>query len=100
MIALSAASPAGQQSILTRDGKWRVVTRKSPILKADPIEAMHHKLGIPIPEMIFGDNLVAIEHVASGLTVHFNACDALDRVSKTQDGMLQVAYSEEWKRNR
>ena len=61
---------------------------------------MHSKLGIPIPEMIFGDNYVAIEHLPSRTKLDFNSFDALDRVSKTEEGMLQVAYSEEWKKDR
>jgi type 2A phosphatase activator TIP41 len=69
-------------------------------LKAGPIDAMNEKLGIPVPEMIFGDNLVAIEHVPSGWAIDFNAFDALDAVSKTADGMLQVAYSKEWQKDR
>lgn len=90
----------GVQSFITRDKKWRISTRKLPILKADPIEDMNSKLGIPVPEMIFGDNFVAVEHILSGTQLGFNSFDALDRVSKTQDGMLQVAYSEEWKKGR
>lgn len=94
------ASGPGLQSYATPDGKWRISTRKRPILKAEPIEEMHTKLGIPIPEMIFGENLVAIEHQPTGVKLEFNAYDALDRVSKTEEGMLQVAYSEEWKKDR
>ncbi|KAF4555544.1 Type 2A phosphatase activator TIP41-like protein [Elsinoe fawcettii] len=90
----------GVQSHLTRDKKWRISTRKMPILKAEPIEEMNSKLGIPVPEMIFGDNFVAVEHLSSGTRLEFNAFEALDRVSKTKDGMLQVAYSEEWKKDR
>ncbi|KAF2226783.1 TIP41-like family-domain-containing protein [Elsinoe ampelina] len=90
----------GVQSHLTRDKRWRISTRKMPILKAEPIEELNSKLGIPIPEMIFGDNFVIIEHIPSGTRLEYNASDALDRVSKTEEGMLQVAYSEEWKKDR
>lgn len=90
----------GVDTIVSRNKQWRISTRKRPILKAGPIDAMNEKLGIPVPEMIFGDNLVAIEHIASGWAIEFNAFDALDRVSKTADGMLQVAYSKEWQRDR
>ncbi|CAD0086548.1 unnamed protein product [Aureobasidium mustum] len=90
----------GVDSIDSRNKQWRISTRKRPILKAGPIDAMNEKLGIPVPEMIFGDNLVAIEHIPSGWAIDFNAFDALDRVSKTADGMLQVAYSKEWQRDR
>lgn len=87
-------------SYVSRNKQWRVSTCKKPILKAGPIDAMNDKLGIPVPEMIFGDNVVAIEHIPSGWAIDFNAFDALDRVSKTADGMLQVAYSKEWQRDR
>lgn len=61
---------------------------------------MSKSIGIPIPEMIFGDNFVAVEHVESGWTMEFNARDALDRVSKTEEGMLQVAIADAWKKDR
>src|SRR5215470_9086555 len=74
-------------------GGFRVSTRKLPILKAGPIEDMTNKLGITPPEMIFGDNFVQISHPESGWQIQFNALDALDRVDKTGNAMLQVAYS-------
>lgn len=78
---------------------WRIKTQKLPILKAEPIEAMTEKLGIAVPEMIFGDNYVSIEH-ESGWCIQFNAFDALDRVDKTGEKRLKVAYSKEWHRTR
>ncbi|KAK5000841.1 hypothetical protein LTR28_012970, partial [Elasticomyces elasticus] len=97
--AQAHVNDSGVESFTSRNGAWRIRTRKLPILKAEPIEAMNERLGIPIPEMIFGDNFVAIENIKTGWTLEFNANDALDLVSKTADGMLQVAYSEEWKRD-
>ena len=84
---------------ITRNG-FRVSTRKRPILKAQPIERMEAKLRITVPEMIFGDNLVSIEHPASGWSIAFDAFDALDRVDKTGKAMLQVAHSKEWQNSR
>ncbi|KAL9618183.1 MAG: hypothetical protein Q9160_007079 [Pyrenula sp. 1 TL-2023] len=78
---------------------WRIKTQKLPILKAEPIEAMTDKLGIAVPEMIFGDNYVSLEH-ESGWSIQFNAFDALDRVDKTGEKRLKVAYSKEWHRTR
>jgi len=98
---LSTTSPAGgEQSIATRNNAWRITTRKLPILKAEPIEHLSTALGIPIPEMIFGDNYISITHLQTGWSLSFNARDALDRVSKTEQGMLQVAVAEEWKKER
>lgn len=110
MMATSCSAPvlptvapglnAGVQSHTTQNGQWKVSTRKQPILKADPIEELSNRIGIPIPEMIFGDNFVKIEHLPSGWTLDFNASDALDRVSKTEEGMLQVAVADAWKKDR
>lgn len=79
---------------------FKISTRKLPILKAGPIEEMTSKLGITPPEMIFGDNMVTIEHEKSGWGINFNAFDALDRVDKTGQARLKVAYSTEWQKNR
>lgn len=84
---------------LTHAG-FKITTRKLPILKAGPIEQMTEKLGIAPPEMIFGDNLARIEHLASGWKIEFNAFDALDRVDKTGSSMLAVSYSSEWQKSR
>lgn len=91
---------SGVQSCTSRNGVWKVTTRKLPILKAEPIEELGKEIGIPIPEMIFGDNYIAITHIPTGWTLDFNARDALDFVGKTEEGMLQVAVAEEWKRER
>lgn len=61
---------------------------------------MSARLGIPIPEMIFGDNLVSITHKPTGWSISFNAEDALDRVDKTGERMLRVAYAGEWSSSR
>lgn len=93
-------SGPGVQSHASPNGAWRLTTRKLPILKADPIEALSNDIGIPIPEMIFGDNYVSLSHESSGYTLQFNARDALDLVSKTEKGMLQVAVADQWKESR
>ncbi|KAM3420065.1 hypothetical protein BST61_g3371 [Cercospora zeina] len=94
------AQSYGTFSHASSNGVWKITTRKQPILKAEPIEELHQDIGIPIPEMIFGDNYVALTHIPSGWNLHFNARDAMDRVSKTEEGMLQVAVAEEWKKER
>ena len=79
---------------------FTITTRKLPILKAAPIDALTLRLGIPIPEMIFGDNLVRIAHPRSGWSISFSAESALDTVDKTGDKMLRVAHAREWSRSR
>jgi len=104
----SAAVPRGNAAVSPEAKRpneisihgFRVSTQKLPILKADPIEEMTKKLGIALPEMIFGDNYVAIEHEKSGWAINFNSFDALDLVDKTGQSMLQVAYSKEWQKSR
>ncbi|TPX09814.1 uncharacterized protein E0L32_009005 [Thyridium curvatum] len=81
-------------------GRFRILSRKLPISKAAPIDAMSARVGIPIPEMIFGDNLVAVTHLPTGWTVCFAAEPALDAVGKTADNMLQVAHAREWGQSR
>jgi type 2A phosphatase activator TIP41 len=79
---------------------FKISARKLPISKSGPIDEMSERLRIPVPEMIFGDNMVAIEHLATGWRLEFNAYDALDRVDKTDKNMLKVAYSQEWSSSR
>lgn len=80
-------------------GRFRITTRKLPISKAGAIDAMVESLGIPnVPEMIFGDNVVVLEHVPSGWRIEFAAVPALDLVDKTgRQGLLQVAYAGDWR---
>lgn len=79
---------------------FKISARKLPISKSGPIDEMSKRLGIPVPEMIFGDNLVSVEHLESGWRIEFNAFDALDKVDKTDKNMLKVAYSKEWSSSR
>ncbi|KAI0024762.1 TIP41-domain-containing protein [Xylariomycetidae sp. FL0641] len=85
-----------QATTTHRQGGFVITTRKLPISKAGPIARLEADLGIPVPEMIFGDNLVAVAHAASGFRVAFTARDALDAVGKDERGMLQVAYARAW----
>ncbi|KAL8370839.1 hypothetical protein RB595_000942 [Gaeumannomyces hyphopodioides] len=81
-------------------GGFEVSSRKLPISKSGPIDGMAARVGIPIPEMIFGDNLVSVRHAPSGWRVDFTAEAALDRVEKTDRGMLRVAHAGEWSSSR
>jgi type 2A phosphatase activator TIP41 len=83
-----------------KQGRFRISTRKLPISKAGAIDALTEKIGIPMPEMIFGDNIVGIEHVPSGWSLNFNTPDALDAVDKTDRHMLKVAYARDWESTR
>ncbi|KAL2014963.1 hypothetical protein VTK56DRAFT_6656 [Thermocarpiscus australiensis] len=96
-----AASALAQATRTHRQHNFVVSARKLPILKAGPIDAMAARLGIPVPEMIFGDNLVSVAHPPTGWSISFSAEPALDRVDKTgEGGMLRVAYAREWSSSR
>ncbi|GAB1320089.1 Tap42 interacting protein [Madurella fahalii] len=94
--------PAGPSTTRTHhQGAFTIASRKLPILKAGPIDALSARLGIPVPEMIFGDNLVSVAHPRTGWQVSFSAEPALDTVDKTGEaGMLRVAYAKEWSSSR
>ena len=94
------AVPLESATTRHRQGNFTIATRKLPISKAGPIDDMTERLGIPVPEMIFGDNLVSVTHEPTGWSVSFNAYDALDGVDKTDKKMLQVAYARDWSSSR
>lgn len=82
-------------------GAFALSTRKLPISKSGPIDALSRRLGgLPVPEMIFGDNLVALRHAPTGWALAFAAEPALDAVDKTGANMLQVAYAGAWSSSR
>ncbi|KAH8910157.1 TIP41-domain-containing protein [Coniochaeta sp. PMI_546] len=97
------ASPEPDLSTATKvhnQGSFTITSRKLPISKAGPISAMESRLRIPIPEMIFGDNLVSITHRPSNWSISFSAEPALDLVNKTGENMLQVAHAKDWTSSR
>ncbi len=89
-----------QATTVNTQGNFRIASRKLPISKAGPIDVMGARLGIPIPEMIFGDNLLSVTHVPTGWSAAFAAEPALDRVDKTGSNMLRVAHAASWSSSR
>ena len=51
-----------------------------------------------LPEMLFGDNVLKIDH-AAGFGIQFNALDALRLVDNKHD-LMKVAVAEEWQNKR
>ncbi|ODV89403.1 hypothetical protein CANCADRAFT_4025 [Tortispora caseinolytica NRRL Y-17796] len=79
---------------------WKVTSKNAPILSSGEIEKLESELGFPVPEMIFGNNELVLEH-SSGLRIAFNCCDALRKVDSTgTSGLLKVAYADDWARTR
>ncbi|KAI0290080.1 type 2A phosphatase activator TIP41 [Multifurca ochricompacta] len=83
---------------------WVITARTGPISSATQCEALHASLGIPLPEMAFGDNLLRITHSPSGWTYAFRVEDALRGVKNGPlddgDGGVKVGYAEAWLKSR
>uniref|UniRef100_A0A8C5LD25 TIP41-like protein n=1 Tax=Jaculus jaculus TaxID=51337 RepID=A0A8C5LD25_JACJA len=80
-------------------GPWKLTASKTHIMKSADVEKLADELHMPsLPEMMFGDNVVRIQH-GSGFGIEFNATDALKCVNNYQ-GMLKLACAEEWQESR
>ncbi|KAG3258806.1 TIP41-like protein isoform X3 [Ictidomys tridecemlineatus] len=80
-------------------GPWKLTASKTHIMKSADVERLADELHMPsLPEMMFGDNVLRIQH-CSGFGIEFNATDALRCVNNYQ-GMLKVACAEEWQESR
>lgn len=79
---------------------WKVYTNKGAILDAKSTDQFEEELGIPMPEMLFGQNYLRIVHVHTKAEILFTAKDALKTVEKNITGKpsaLQVAHSTAWR---
>ncbi|XP_075433118.1 TIP41-like protein isoform X1 [Ascaphus truei] len=80
-------------------GPWKLTAAKTHIMKSADVEKLAEEMHMPsLPEMMFGDNFLRIQH-ASGFGIEFNAKDALKRVNNYQ-GAVKVACAEEWQESR
>lgn len=86
-------------------GEWIITARTNPISNAQELDNIQNNLfGIPLPEMTFGKNSLALEHKASGWKYHFNTEDALRGVKNGElaegDGGVKVGYADAWLQSR
>ncbi|KAM3601591.1 uncharacterized protein V6R79_015364 [Siganus canaliculatus] len=80
-------------------GPWKVTAAKNHIMKSKDIERLAEDMNLPsLPEMLFGDNVLCIQHT-DGYGIEFNAIDALKRVS-SMGGAVKVACAQEWQESR
>lgn len=86
---------------------WTITTVKNHILPSRPASdsssndpyAAYHELSIPhLPDMVFADNLLRIQH-KNGSGLEFNALEALKLVNDHED-LVKVAVAEAWKEAR
>ncbi|XP_018115916.1 TIP41-like protein isoform X2 [Xenopus laevis] len=80
-------------------GPWQLTAIKTHIMKSADVEKLAEEMSMPcLPEMMFGDNVLRIQHT-SGFGIEFNAKDAL-KVVKNKQGAVKVACAEEWQESR
>lgn len=83
---------------------WTVTAKTGPISTAARCDALQASLGIPLPEMLFGHNLLQIKHRQSGWTYAFRVDDALRSVKsgplEDGDGGVKVGYADAWLKSR
>jgi type 2A phosphatase activator TIP41 len=83
---------------------WLITASTNPISNAGECEALQASLGIPLPEMTFGNNYLTLEHRASGWKYAFCTKDALADVKKGElgngDGGVKVGYADAWLKSR
>lgn len=83
---------------------WKISASTNPISNASDCDALQSHLGIPIPEMTFGNNFLTIEHCPSAWKYSFSTPDALVAVRRgpleAGDGGVKVGYADKWLRSR
>uniref|UniRef100_A0A8C6S6R2 TIP41-like protein n=1 Tax=Neogobius melanostomus TaxID=47308 RepID=A0A8C6S6R2_9GOBI len=80
-------------------GPWTVTAAQNHIMKSKDIERLSEEMNMPsLPEMLFGDNVLRIQHV-DGYGIEFNAIDALKKVNNLTDS-VKVACAQEWQQSR
>ncbi|KAG2456495.1 TIP41-like protein isoform X1 [Polypterus senegalus] len=80
-------------------GPWTVKAVKTHIMKSKDIERLADEMQMAsLPEMLFGDNVLRIQHKDS-FGIEFNAKDALQCVNNLQDS-VKVACAQEWQESR
>lgn len=83
---------------------WLITASTNPISNAGECDALQASLGIPLPEMPFSNNYLALEHRSSGWKYAFCTQDALAGVRKGEsregDGGVKVGYADAWLKSR
>lgn len=83
---------------------WLITASTNPISNAGECDYLQAALGIPLPEMTFGNNYLTLEHKASGWKYAFCTGDALSGVRNGEyqegDGGVKVGYADAWLKSR
>ncbi|KAG0479285.1 hypothetical protein HPP92_010143 [Vanilla planifolia] len=90
------ALPDGRCGIRIRG--WEIESCKRSILGSTPLREWEEKLGTKhLPEMVFGESFLKLLHLETGISIHFNAFDALK--GWKQEGLppVEVPAAAKWK---
>jgi hypothetical protein len=83
---------------------WSLEAITAPIINASESDTLQAKLGIPLPEMTFGNNSFELTHNPSGWKYRFDAENALKYVKRGElqpgDGGVKVGYADAWLKSR
>lgn len=92
----------GSRCITLKD--WKITATTKPIVNAAEADALHDTLGIPLPEMTFGQNSLELVHIKSGWRYKFDTEAALKCVKNGElgegDGGVKVGYADAWLKSR
>jgi type 2A phosphatase activator TIP41 len=77
---------------------WRVRATKSPIIGDTQVEAVSRQLGgvLTVPEILFGNSRLELAHAPSGVTLLFDALDALRAWREEDLPPLKVTLAQQW----
>ncbi|KAK1322718.1 hypothetical protein QJS10_CPA02g00355 [Acorus calamus] len=77
---------------------WHIEARNRPILSSLALQQWEQKLGTThMPEMIFGESSLVLQHIKSGIKLHFNAFDALKGWKEESLPPVEVPAAAKWK---
>ncbi|KAK1414534.1 hypothetical protein QVD17_30280 [Tagetes erecta] len=77
---------------------WEIESSNRSCLTSLNLQSWEEKLETShLPEMIFGDSLLVLKHMSSGIKVHFNAFDALVGWKNEPLPPVEVPAAAQWK---
>eukprot|EP01090_Pellita_catalonica_P003065 TRINITY_DN12692_c0_g1_i1.p1 TRINITY_DN12692_c0_g1~~TRINITY_DN12692_c0_g1_i1.p1 ORF type:complete len:276 (-),score=45.16 TRINITY_DN12692_c0_g1_i1:52-879(-) len=91
----------GEKGVILRGGEWKIHSRNRAICNTTELDALQEKLKAPqLPEMVFGNSFLKIEHSPSGLALEFTALGGLQNWDISKPADVTVSYAEKWQNER
>ncbi|KAI8391162.1 TIP41-like family-domain-containing protein [Radiomyces spectabilis] len=77
---------------------WRIISKKAAICNSAEMDSIQTDIGIPPPEMVFGNSEVLLKN--EDFELSFKAYDALRMVDTSSNSSehIKVAYADDWSR--